>query len=109
MKGKETPVEVFDVMGEDDGSRFARAMRSEIAQVQDALGCFQQGALPAAAQHFTALGAALGLLMIATGRGGRRMRLPLGTFLGVGGLLVLLAGEPLMAWYERFFTFVVHV
>jgi prepilin signal peptidase PulO-like enzyme (type II secretory pathway) len=47
--------------------------------------------------------------MIATGRGGRRMRLPLGPFLGMGGLLVLLAGEPLMAWYERFFTFVVHV
>ena len=57
----------------------------------------------------TALGAALGLLLIASGRGGRRMRLPLGTFLGVGGLLVLLAGEPLLAWYERFFTLVVHV
>jgi class 3 adenylate cyclase/predicted negative regulator of RcsB-dependent stress response len=59
MKGKETPVEVFDVMGEDDGSRFARTMRSEIAQVQEALGCFQQGALPAAAQHFTALATSL--------------------------------------------------
>jgi prepilin signal peptidase PulO-like enzyme (type II secretory pathway) len=35
--------------------------------------------------------------------GGRsaRTRLPLGTFLGAAGLVVLLAGDPVVAWYRR--------
>ncbi len=74
------------------------------------LGAFL-GARPTLAALFiaTAAGAALGLLMIAAGRGSRRMRLPLGTFLGLGGLFVLLSGDALLAWYERFFLFVVRV
>lgn len=74
------------------------------------LGAFL-GARPTLMALFlaTAAGAALGVAMIATGHGTRRMRLPLGTFLGLGGLAVLLAGDALGAWYERFSLFVVHV
>lgn len=73
------------------------------------LGAFL-GARPTLTALFlaTAAGAVLGLLMIAVGRGSRRMRLPLGTFLGMGGLAVLLSGDALLAWYERFFLLVVH-
>ncbi|HET7293764.1 MAG TPA: prepilin peptidase [Vicinamibacteria bacterium] len=72
------------------------------------LGAFL-GARPMLTALFlaTAVGAALGLAMIALGRGSRRMRLPLGTFLGLGGLAVLLAGDALLGFYDRFFLFVV--
>ena len=74
------------------------------------LGAFL-GARPTLAALFlaTAAGATLGLFMIVIGRGSRRMRLPLGTFLGWGGLGVLLAGDGLLALYDRFFLFVVRV
>jgi leader peptidase (prepilin peptidase) / N-methyltransferase len=73
------------------------------------LGAFL-GARPTLTALFlaTAAGAALGIAMMAVGRGTRRMRLPLGTFLGMGGLAVLLAGDALQAWYDRFFLFVLH-
>lgn len=58
LKGKETPVEVFDVMGEDDGSRFVWPVRTEIARTQEALALLQQGALAQATHHFTALATA---------------------------------------------------
>ncbi len=48
----------------------------------------------------TAAGAVVGLAMIASGRGTRMTRLPLGSFLGVAGLAVLLLGERLLGWYE---------
>ena len=48
-------------------------------------------------------GALVGLLLVALGRGSRRMKIPLGTFLAVGGLVVMFAGGPLLAWYMRFF------
>jgi leader peptidase (prepilin peptidase) / N-methyltransferase len=46
------------------------------------------------------LGSVVGLLLIAAGRGGRRTRLPLGTFLSLGAVATLFAGEPLLAWYR---------
>jgi leader peptidase (prepilin peptidase) / N-methyltransferase len=51
----------------------------------------------------TLCGAMLGVGLIAVGRGSGRTRLPLGTFLGMGGLLTLLAGRPLLAWYGALF------
>jgi len=48
----------------------------------------------------TAAGATLGLTLIATGRLSRRSPLPLGTFLGLAGLCVLLFGDRLLAWYD---------
>ena len=40
-----------------------------------------------------------GLTLLALGRGSRRMKIPLGTFLALGGLAVLFAGAPLLRWY----------
>jgi leader peptidase (prepilin peptidase)/N-methyltransferase len=51
----------------------------------------------------TFLGAAFGLAMVALGRGSRRTKLPLGTFLAAGGLAVLLAGERVLRWYGSFY------
>jgi hypothetical protein len=45
LKGKETPVRVAEVMGEDDGSHFAQRMKEEIAQIREAVEYFQQGQL----------------------------------------------------------------
>ncbi len=51
----------------------------------------------------TFAGALVGIgLMAAFGRSGRT-RLPLGSFLGLGGLVTLLAGEPLLGWYGALF------
>jgi leader peptidase (prepilin peptidase)/N-methyltransferase len=47
----------------------------------------------------TLAGASTGLALLAVGRGSRRMKIPLGTFLAVGALAVLLAGEALLGWY----------
>jgi leader peptidase (prepilin peptidase)/N-methyltransferase len=49
------------------------------------------------------MGSLLGLALVALGRGSRRMRLPLGTFLAIGGLAVLFTGDSLLAWYARLF------
>ena len=48
-------------------------------------------------------GAAIGLALIATQRGGMKLALPFGTFLALGTLAAMLAGEPLIAWYAGFF------
>ncbi len=51
----------------------------------------------------TFAGAVIGLgLMAIAGRSGRT-RLPLGSFLGLGGLVTLLVGEPLLGWYGALF------
>ena len=48
-------------------------------------------------------GALLGMVLIAAQRGGMKLALPFGTFLSLGALAAMLAGEPLVAWYARFF------
>jgi leader peptidase (prepilin peptidase)/N-methyltransferase len=51
----------------------------------------------------TFCGAVVGIgLMALSGRSGRT-RLPLGTFLGLGGIVTLLAGQPLLDWYGALF------
>jgi len=49
----------------------------------------------------SASGALVGVLAMASGKGGLRSRLPLGSFLGAAGILVVLAGDPLLAGYRR--------
>lgn len=48
-------------------------------------------------------GAILGMALTAAQRGGMKLALPFGTFLAVGALAAMLAGEPLIAWYSGFF------
>jgi hypothetical protein len=55
LKGKHTSVAVVDIMGEDDGSRFAQAIRQEITAVAQALHCFSQRQFAAAQDAFMAL------------------------------------------------------
>jgi prepilin signal peptidase PulO-like enzyme (type II secretory pathway) len=51
----------------------------------------------------TLVGAASGLLLVAMRRGSRRMEVPLGTFLAVGALTVIFAGDPLLGWYRSLY------
>src|SRR5947207_8670649 len=44
-------------------------------------------------------GTVVGLLLMAVGRRTAQHPLPLGTFLGLAGILVLFAGDPALAWY----------
>jgi leader peptidase (prepilin peptidase)/N-methyltransferase len=53
----------------------------------------------------TAAGATFGLVLIAAGSGTRRTAIPLGTFLGVAALCVLLCGQRLLGWYEGLLLF----
>ena len=55
LKGKHTSVAVVDIMGEDDGSRFARAIGQEITAVANALHCFSQRQFVAAQDALVAL------------------------------------------------------
>ena len=48
-------------------------------------------------------GALLGLALIAAQRGGMKLALPFGTFLALGALAAMFAGDPLIAWYSQFF------
>jgi len=48
-------------------------------------------------------GAVIGVALIAAQRGGLRLALPFGTFLSIGALVAMLAGEALVAWYAGFF------
>jgi len=48
-------------------------------------------------------GAILGMALIAAQRGGMKLALPFGTFLAVGALAAMLAGDPLITWYSGFF------
>jgi len=45
-------------------------------------------------------GTVVGLLLMALRQRTAQHPLPLGTFLGLAGILVLLAGEPALAWYK---------
>jgi len=47
-------------------------------------------------------GALVGLGLIALGRGSRKTHIPLGTFLGIAGILAVFAAEPVVAWYRGF-------
>jgi leader peptidase (prepilin peptidase)/N-methyltransferase len=49
------------------------------------------------------LGALVGGLMLAIGKGGLKSALPYGTFLAVGALFSSLVGDPLVAWYLGFY------
>jgi leader peptidase (prepilin peptidase)/N-methyltransferase len=49
------------------------------------------------------LGAAVGIAMIAAGRGGMKYALPFGTFLSIGALVASLAGDSIIAWYLGFY------
>ena len=48
-------------------------------------------------------GAAIGVALISAQRGGMKLALPFGTFLAVGAVAAMLAGEPLITWYAGFF------
>ena len=48
-------------------------------------------------------GALVGMGMMAVQRGGMKYALPFGTFLALGALVAMLAGDPLVAWYSGFF------
>ncbi len=48
-------------------------------------------------------GALVGVVLIAAQRGGMRVALPFGTFLAMGALAAMFTGDPLIAWYARFF------
>lgn len=45
-------------------------------------------------------GALVGVSLIALGRGSRLTRIPLGTFLGLAGILTVFAADPVIAWYR---------
>ena len=47
------------------------------------------------------LGSVIGILLIATGRRGRRDHVPFGPFLALGTVIALLLGEPLLALVGR--------
>jgi leader peptidase (prepilin peptidase)/N-methyltransferase len=51
----------------------------------------------------TLAGAFVGLLMMATRRGGMRYALPFGTFLALGGIAASLFGDALLGWYLSFY------
>jgi leader peptidase (prepilin peptidase)/N-methyltransferase len=48
-------------------------------------------------------GALIGVTLMAVQRGSMKLALPFGTFLALGALAAMLAGEPLIAWYAGFF------
>jgi prepilin signal peptidase PulO-like enzyme (type II secretory pathway) len=65
------------------------------------LGAFLGGHGVLLAVFLGTLTAALtGLLLVALKRGSRKTRIPLGTFLALGGLVAIFAGEPILAWYR---------
>jgi leader peptidase (prepilin peptidase)/N-methyltransferase len=47
-------------------------------------------------------GAVIGLALMAAERGNMKFALPFGTFLAIGAVVAMLAGEPLVAWYAGF-------
>jgi leader peptidase (prepilin peptidase)/N-methyltransferase len=48
-------------------------------------------------------GAIIGLLLMAVQKGTMKFALPFGTFLAIGALIAMLAGDPLVGWYAGFF------
>jgi leader peptidase (prepilin peptidase)/N-methyltransferase len=49
------------------------------------------------------LGAVYGIVLLARRRATAASRIPLGTFLCIGGLVAALIGERMLAWYSGFF------
>jgi leader peptidase (prepilin peptidase)/N-methyltransferase len=47
-----------------------------------------------------AYGAVVGILLMATGRRGRRQHIPFGPFLAAGALTIVLVGGPVLDWYR---------
>jgi leader peptidase (prepilin peptidase)/N-methyltransferase len=48
-------------------------------------------------------GALIGVTLIAVQRGNMKLALPFGTFLALGAVAAMFAGDPLIAWYAGFF------
>jgi leader peptidase (prepilin peptidase) / N-methyltransferase len=48
-------------------------------------------------------GAAIGIALLSTSRGGMRYALPFGTFLALGALVAMFAGDAIIAWYMGFY------
>ena len=48
-------------------------------------------------------GAIIGLLLMAVQKENLKFALPFGTFLAIGALIAMLAGDPLVGWYAGFF------
>jgi prepilin signal peptidase PulO-like enzyme (type II secretory pathway) len=46
------------------------------------------------------LGSVIGIVIISVSRKGRDYELPFGAFLGLGALLVIYFGTPLLNWYQ---------
>ena len=47
-------------------------------------------------------GAIIGVIMLSAQRGGMKFALPFGTFLAIGALVAMFAGDPIVAWYAGF-------
>jgi leader peptidase (prepilin peptidase)/N-methyltransferase len=47
-------------------------------------------------------GAIIGVALMAVQRGTMKFALPFGTFLAIGAIVAMFAGEPLVAWYAGF-------
>lgn len=47
-------------------------------------------------------GAFIGVVLMSVQRGGMKLALPFGTFLAIGAVIAMFAGEPLVAWYAGF-------
>jgi leader peptidase (prepilin peptidase) / N-methyltransferase len=47
-------------------------------------------------------GAIVGVILMSAQRGGMKFALPFGTFLAIGTLIAMFAGDPLIAWYAGF-------
>ena len=47
-------------------------------------------------------GAIIGVILMSAQRGGMKFALPFGTFLAIGTLIAMFAGDPLIAWYAGF-------
>lgn len=48
-------------------------------------------------------GALIGVILLSLQKGGMKFALPFGTFLSIGALVAMFAGDPLVAWYAGFF------
>ena len=48
-------------------------------------------------------GAVIGLALIVVQRGSMKYALPFGTFLAIGALVAMLAGQPVIDWYVGFY------
>ena len=49
-----------------------------------------------------AYGAVIGIVLMATGKRGRRQHIPFGPFLAAGAITIVLVGTPILDWYRGF-------